>query len=409
MSELQQQAAAVRLSDGNPKVHQSQQLSKIEDALDKSVASRIEVSETAGGLSIVNYGQVMEFAKMMSLGQEAVPEHCRGKPGVCLAIVTQAIEWRMSPFAVANKSYVVNSRLGYESQLIHAVIETRAPLVGRLRCEYLDEGMQRRCKVIGYLKGEQDPFIFISEPLAKLMPAKNERGERKGSPLWEKKPDLQLWYNASRDWARMYCPDVLLGVYSRDELEEAGPGTLIDEEQPSPKLMDRLPGRMGQAGFSEDAVTNGMADPQAVFVEAAQDAPMVIDATADEPKPAPAEDRPAQEAPKDVERVPKAMREPEQVQEPAPAKDEPPANAAPSAKEVRQATAADPGGIPQTVEEWRAYASTWIRNAENPKAAQARWKGELALRNKLNIDEDDRMQFKALLDERCQQLEGRAS
>jgi hypothetical protein len=77
--------------------------------------STLEVSDALGGLRFQNMVEVMEFAKCMASPSTAVPKHLRGNPGMCLAVCVQALEWRFSPFAVANKSYVVNDRIGYES------------------------------------------------------------------------------------------------------------------------------------------------------------------------------------------------------------------------------------------------------------------------------------------------------
>src|SRR5262245_27060287 len=99
----------------------------IEKSIDKTQAGAIAMSFEQGGASFKSMGEIMEYAKLMSVASVAIPPHLRGNPGACLAICIQAVEWKMSPFAVANKSYVVNDRVSYESQLIHAVIEQRAP------------------------------------------------------------------------------------------------------------------------------------------------------------------------------------------------------------------------------------------------------------------------------------------
>lgn len=186
---------------------------RINDAIDKQLAGRLSINRQAGGLDFTSMAEVMEFAKLLSVSQQAVPLHCRGQVGVCLGITIQAIEWRMSPYAVASKSYVVNDRLGYESQLIHAVIEQRAPIQGRLRHEFAGSGDKRTCRVWATPKGDSEPLSYTSQETGKIKP--------KNSPLWTSKPDLQLYYNTSRDWARMYFPDVILGVYADDELEGA--------------------------------------------------------------------------------------------------------------------------------------------------------------------------------------------
>lgn len=45
----------------------------------------------------------------------------------------------------------------------------------------------------------------------------------RNSPLWEQDPRQQLAYLCVKRWARLHAPDVLLGVYTPDELQEAQP------------------------------------------------------------------------------------------------------------------------------------------------------------------------------------------
>lgn len=188
------------------------------DALDRTRVDRVVVSSSAGGVSFISMLEVMEFAKLMATSMQAIPAVFRGNPGMCLGIVTQAIEWRMSPYAVINKAYVVNDRIGFESQLLHGVIEARAPLQKRLRCTYAGEGPTRACTVIGLFSGEDEPHEYTS-PMLKDIKVKN-------SPLWTGDPDQQLFYFASRAWARKWAPDVILGVYTKEEIEA------IEEDAP---------------------------------------------------------------------------------------------------------------------------------------------------------------------------------
>lgn len=43
----------------------------------------------------------------------------------------------------------------------------------------------------------------------------------RNSPLWATDPRQQLAYLAVKRWSRLYAPDVILGVYTPDELDEA--------------------------------------------------------------------------------------------------------------------------------------------------------------------------------------------
>lgn len=189
-------------------------------ATEEKLAQRINPEDSKrvaihGGLVFTDAAQVMDFARMMAVGGIALPEHLRGNVGACLAICFQSVEWKMSPFAVANKSYSVNNRLAFESQLIQAVILQRAPIKGRLAYEYTGEGDRRRCKVTAVLADGTGLVEYETPELGKITP--------KNSPLWKTDPDQQLSYFAGRSLCRRHFPDVLLGVYERDELEDATP------------------------------------------------------------------------------------------------------------------------------------------------------------------------------------------
>lgn len=188
------------------------QLSKndrIEGAIDKGIAGNIAVSNK-GGIVITNGAEIMEFAKMMSLGGVTVPDHLRGQPGACLAICIQAFEWAMNPFAVASKSYVVSNRIGYEASLFQAVLLKRAPIKGRIKMTFDGAGPQRTCRVYATALDSDEVYEYVSPETGKIKP--------KNSPLWVNDPDQQLFYFSVRSFARRHFPDVMMGVYTADEL-----------------------------------------------------------------------------------------------------------------------------------------------------------------------------------------------
>lgn len=199
--------------------------------IDRAQAEGTIISRQAGGVSFASALEVMEFAKLMSTADKAIGPHLRNNPGACLRIVFQAVEWQMSPWAVADKSYVVNDRLAYESQLIHAIIAARAPITERLEARYEGEGPERRVTVIGHFVGNYEREY--TSPLLKDIKVKN-------SPLWTADPDQQLWYYSSRAWARKWCPDVIAGLYTPDELRDNP--RVGAEEAPSSGLHARLVG-----------------------------------------------------------------------------------------------------------------------------------------------------------------------
>jgi len=156
-------------------------------------------------------GEAMELAKLMS-SSNFVPPHLRGKPGDCLAVVMQANRWAMDPFSVASKTYFVSDKMAYEAQLVNAVINASGVLDGRLHPEWQGEGNELVCTVTGKIKG--DDAIKARRVAIKNITTRN-------SPLWKQDPEQQLAYFASRAWVRLHAPEVLMGIYTPEELRES--------------------------------------------------------------------------------------------------------------------------------------------------------------------------------------------
>lgn len=160
--------------------------------------------------------QLQQFAKLMSSGRCTVPKHLQGQEGDCMAIAMQSAQWGMNPFAVAQKTHLVNGTLGYEAQLVNAVISSSNVIQGRFQYEYGGDWSKPnspdawvKCGAI--LKGDSE--ITWIEPIyiANI--------QVKNSPLWKSNPKQQGAYLAVKYWGRLYTPEVILGVYTPDEVE----------------------------------------------------------------------------------------------------------------------------------------------------------------------------------------------
>lgn len=227
-----------------------------------------------GGVDYSNLRDMVDAAKLLSSAGPMIPPWLQGNVGGMFGICMKAQELGISALSLANWSYVVEQwtpngkveRVSYESQFFHTVVEARAPITGRMHVSYDGKGEARRCRVYATFKGESEPRYFPpldADPdqftLGKLRPGLNDKGKRKGSPLWDLKPDLQLFYNMSRDWARMYCPDIIAGMYGRDELEEVGFTAVSDHAKDvSPRLAERLKAAQGAEGFVGESTLQGI-------------------------------------------------------------------------------------------------------------------------------------------------------
>lgn len=158
---------------------------------------------------------LISFADTMAKAHVTVPKHLHNKPADCLAITLQAMRWRMDPFVVASKTHVVNGNLGYEAQLVVAVLKNSGAIKGRPHYEYKGESSSLECRA-GFIPAGEDAIVWTEWLSISGIKVKN-------SPLWTSNPKQQFGYLQARNWARLYAPDSLLGVYTPDELEVMPP------------------------------------------------------------------------------------------------------------------------------------------------------------------------------------------
>jgi len=167
-----------------------------------------------GGLSFLprSFGEVRLLAQDLANSGPGVRKEFRNNVSLCVVVVMDALHWGMLPTQTIRKAYVVADCVCYEAQLVHAVINTRAGLVDDLEESFEGEGRDMKCTVVGTLdRGKRKPREYES-PMIKNIKVQN-------SPLWQSDPKQQLHYFSVRNWARKWCPEVILGVYTKDEIE----------------------------------------------------------------------------------------------------------------------------------------------------------------------------------------------
>lgn len=188
------------------------------------------------------------LADLMASGKATVPNHLKGSKGDCFAICLQSMQWGVNPFMAAQKTHIINGTLGYEAQLVAAVINSSGIVMDRFNFKWFgdwekivgrfkqveskskkdDNGFPKKyivpdwnvadeqglgVEVWATLRGESQP-----RKLTLLM----TQARTRNSTLWTEDPKQQLAYLAQKRWARLYAPDVILGVYTPDEMQQPG-------------------------------------------------------------------------------------------------------------------------------------------------------------------------------------------
>ncbi len=199
----------------------------------------VQQQNVLGDLDLLD--RIERFAKLMASSKVSIPHELKNSPGDCLAVSLQAAAWQMNPFAVAQKTHVIKGKIGYEAQLVNAVVIRHAPVEGRLSYIY-SEGWERILGKTRTVKGEKGDYKVADwapkdeeglwcEVAATLRGEQEPRTLRvymvqawpRQSTNWANDPKQQLAYTAVKRWARLHCPDVLLGIYTPEELNRTEP------------------------------------------------------------------------------------------------------------------------------------------------------------------------------------------
>lgn len=239
-------------------------------------------------------GRMIKFAEIMATGKSTIPEQLRNV-GDCLAITMQAMNWKMNPFSVAQKTFFIGGKIGYEAQLVAAAITNSGAVVGNFGFEWFgpwekvigkfeirrsdkDKGEYRvpgwkledeagigiRCW--NTLRGESEPRV-----LEMLL----AQARTRNSTLWADDPKQQLAYLAQKRWARLYAPGVILGVYTPDELDQPternmGPAEVVSSRPAQAAAPAALP------DYSQSAFADNLPKWSALMQSGAKTADQII-------------------------------------------------------------------------------------------------------------------------------------
>lgn len=213
---------------------------------------------TASSMSVMMddaaLNRVSHLAEIMASSKATIPVHLRSH-GDCFAVCLQSMQWGMNPFAVAQKTFLVNGTLGYEAQLVAAVINNSGLVTGRFKFHWDGpwenvigkyKEIQSKRVLASTSEDEEGCYVEVSATLkGETEPTSLKlyltQARTRNSTLWADDPKQQLAYLAQKRWARLYAPDVLLGVYTPDELSDAprtidmGQAEVVQAQTPAQK------------------------------------------------------------------------------------------------------------------------------------------------------------------------------
>lgn len=156
------------------------------------------------------YNNALKMAESLAKS-DLIPDNYKGKPESCLIAIDVARQiGARSPLFVMQNLFVVKGKPSWSGQYCDAIVRANFK---KVKAELSGEGDDRGCQVTAYDQNDN----FCEGTRVTIRMAKQEGWFSKTGSKWQTIPDLMLQYRAFAFFARVHCPDKLLGIH--DEFE----------------------------------------------------------------------------------------------------------------------------------------------------------------------------------------------
>lgn len=159
------------------------------------------------------FNQLLRAAQMLSQ-TSIIPQSYQGKPQDCFVAIEMANRMGVSPLVVMQNMYVVKGKPAWAGQACTMFINSCGKFTGVKHVYTGEKGTDSRgCYVTAtrISDGVQVNGVEVTIAMAK---AEGWTSNTK----WRNMPELMLAYRASAFFARVHCPEALMGVQLVDEI-----------------------------------------------------------------------------------------------------------------------------------------------------------------------------------------------
>lgn len=163
-----------------------------------------------------SFEQAQRFAKALMSSNMIPVEYQNNLPNALIAM-EYANRLKISPLMVMQNLNIIHGRPSWGASYLIGTINTSGKYNGDLMFKYVGEidTDKRGCIAWTHLK---DGKTIIESPVFTIKMAKDSGLFDKKGSKWQITPELMLCYRAASMFARLYCPEITLGMYTTEEL-----------------------------------------------------------------------------------------------------------------------------------------------------------------------------------------------
>jgi len=136
----------------------------------------------------------------------------------CMILLNLADRLRLDPFLVAQNLYIISDKPAIEAKLAIALINSGGKFS---QLNYRIDGSGDDMVCTAYAQNLKTGEMC--EQAVSIKQAKAEGWMSKSGSKWKTLPELMLKYRSAMFFGRVFCPESLLGLYTKDEVMDMEP------------------------------------------------------------------------------------------------------------------------------------------------------------------------------------------
>lgn len=222
-----------------------------------SVELQLLNAKNSGAYNLTPAGQmynqfvVMQRMGQMYAGSTIVPDRFKTNIGDCVIAIDMAQRMGANPIMVMQNLYVVYGNPSFSSKFLVATINASGKYS---TLDYEFKGTQGQddwgCRVVAFDINDKEHKHPKCGDYVDIKMAKDEGWYGKNGSKWKTMPALMLRYRAAAFWQRVYCPEISMGLITKEEYEDVEE---VFEEKPRKSLLNIA---AEQAGVAEPTPTD---------------------------------------------------------------------------------------------------------------------------------------------------------
>lgn len=185
--------------------------------------------------SLQTFEHAQRVAIMLSKS-DLIPKEFRGNIQNTMIALEMANRIGASPLMVMQNLYIVHGKPSWSSTFIISAINS-CRRFEPLRFDLTGSGDEMSCKAWTCEKGKQER---IEGPAVTMKMAKAEGWVDKNGSKWKTMPELMIRYRAAAFFGRLFAPEIMMGMQTREEVLDVQHVDVNEEEKRKEKENERI-------------------------------------------------------------------------------------------------------------------------------------------------------------------------